>query len=82
MNQTQEQDEKKFYEVIVENTQRGDLYKLKFKNDNTIYLGIPVICATCEDENEVKFNFKVIEPKGHKDLITEYISEIEYLQRT
>ena len=82
MNQSEEQNEKKFYETIVENTQRGDLYRLKFKNDNTIYLGIPVICATCEDENEVKFNFKVIEPKGGKDLITEYISEIEYMKRT
>jgi len=66
VSQAEEQNEKKFYETIVENTQRGDLYRVKFKNNNTIYLGIPVICATCEDEERLNFPLRSLNPGGKR----------------
>lgn len=73
--------EQKFYEEIMQNNQKGDLYRIKFKGDNTVYEGIPVISSTQSSEEGDSFTLKVLKPKGGKNQITGLISELEYLEQ-
>ncbi len=73
---------REFYEEIMQNTQKGDTYRIKFKRDNTVYEGIPVISPTESSDEGEAFLLKVLKPKGGKEQFTELISEIEYLKRT
>jgi hypothetical protein len=70
-----------YYEIITMNAQKGETYAIKFKNDPTVYVGIPVLYHgfTSGDEEDV-FSLKVLEPKERQGILRKSIRDIELLE--
>jgi hypothetical protein len=68
-----------FYEVIAHNTQKGDTFALRFKDDPIRYVGIPVLDSSASEDDE--FNFKIFEPEENKGLVKRSIEEIEWMDK-
>jgi hypothetical protein len=66
-----------FYEKLALNRQIGEPYKIKFKNDDTIYIGIPVL----EGTDDTKFSFKVSDPEDKQGMRKDNIKDIECMEK-
>lgn len=58
--------QKSYRESIAANTQKGELYRVRFKGDRTEYTGIPAMLPGMMAEDRDLFAFKVVEPKDKK----------------
>jgi hypothetical protein len=70
---------KDYYQIISLNTQKGDVYEIKFNDDDIIYQGIPSLCAGCSPHEE-EFTFKIVRPAGKKEVLEKTTADIEYMK--
>jgi hypothetical protein len=70
-----------YFETLVQNIQKGEMYSIKFKNDPVNYTGIPFIRLAADMGNETVFIFKVLSPDDNIGILEKTLSEIEILQR-
>jgi hypothetical protein len=70
-----------YYETLVQNVQKGEMYSIKFKNDPVTYTGIPFIRQKSDSVHDPLFVFKVLGPDNHKGVHEKAVSEIEILER-
>jgi hypothetical protein len=68
------------FETFVQNVQKGDIYRVKFKDDPTYYTGIPMIPGSYQ-EDVLTFILKVLEPEKIKGIHEKSITEIEILEK-
>ena len=73
-----EQTPQSFYHVIAHNVQKGDAYAIKFKNDPVVYVGVPVLDLTGEDN---QFTFQIMEPEDKKGIVVRAIDSIELMKQ-
>jgi hypothetical protein len=73
----EENDTFEFYEKLSLNRQIGEPYKIKFKNDDTIYIGIPVL----EGTDDTMFSFKVSDPEDKQGMRKDNIKDIEFMEK-
>ncbi|HFE62838.1 MAG TPA: hypothetical protein ENK14_00285 [Caldithrix sp.] len=71
----------KFVKMLRDNAMKGDSFYVKFKDDATVYLGIPVLRSNFSQSNENSFSFNVMKPKEKAGIRQKLISDIEYLQK-
>jgi protein-tyrosine phosphatase len=75
---TIEQTTKGFYETLALNVQKGDTFVIRFKNDPTVYVGVPMLDLTAPDE---RFAFQILEPAAKKGLVSRTIDSIDLMDR-
>ena len=73
-----EQTPRNFYHIIAQNVQKGDTYAIKFKNDPVVYVGLPVLDFTGEDN---QFSFQIMEPADKKGIVSRPIDSIELMKQ-
>jgi hypothetical protein len=66
-----------YYEKLSLNRRIGEPYKIKFKNDDTVYIGIPVL----EGTDDTKFSFKVSEPEDKRGMRKDNLKDIESMEK-
>ncbi len=70
-----------YFEKLVQNVQKGEMYKVKLKNDSRVYLAIPMIPGRYQNEDPSKFLLKVIAPEAEKGVHEHLVEDIELLER-
>jgi hypothetical protein len=68
-----------YYEILVNNHEKGETYTIKFRDNPVIYKGIPMIPRVQDDENI--FKFKIVSPPKYKGIKEMSINEIEKLEK-
>lgn len=68
-----------FYKMIATNRQRGKLYRLRLKDNTTVFVGVPVITAETADRAD-EFEFRITEPEENRGVIQTTITDIETLE--
>ena len=71
-----------YFEKLVENVQKGEIYEVKLKNDSRIYQGIPIIPGRYQNGNPQKFILQVVAPEADKGIYEHLLEDIELLERT
>lgn len=72
---------RKHVKILRDNALKGDSFYIKFKNDDTVYLGIPVLRSNFSQSDEDSFSFNVMKPGDKAGIHQKLISDIEYLQK-
>ena len=75
---------KRIYEyraIFSNNSFTGELYLVKFYNDETLYAGIPIAQSRTSQENGSTFSFNIIEPEGASGVFRRPFHDIEYAVR-
>lgn len=70
-----------YFEKLVQNVQKGEMYKVKLRNDSQTYLAIPMIPGRFQNENPPKFLLKVVAPEADKGVYEHLVGDIELLER-
>ncbi len=70
-----------YFEKLVQNVQKGELYEVKLKNDSRIYLAIPMIPGRYQNDDPSKFLLKVVAPEADKGVYEHLVTDIESLER-
>jgi hypothetical protein len=70
-----------YYETLIQNVQKGEMYSIKFKDDPEIYTGIPFIRYKSDTNYNPHFVFKVLSPDHYEGVYERAVSEIEILER-
>lgn len=74
-----EQEEKR--QLIVQNTQKGQHYRIMFSHDSAIYEGIPVISPDRDSGDPDAFEMRLVTPPGEDaKVIRRSISDIAWLE--
>jgi hypothetical protein len=70
------------WEAIVQNAQKGELYRIKFRGDPVTYEGIPLARPGWTSEKPGRFEFDVVRPERHRGVSERAIGEIETFERS
>lgn len=70
------------WEQIVLNAQKGEPFRIKFRDDPTVYQGIPVTDPGMTDPREGEFEFLVTEPENMRGHGKHVIGDVEWIERT
>lgn len=70
---------KEYYEVLVQNAQKGESYLMKLKDNPIVYIAIPLIQYNFSTEDENTFVFNVLQPIEQKGVYKKSIEDIEML---
>ncbi len=70
---------KEYFEILVQNVEKGDTYSITFKDNPEPYTGIPMIHRLEADKN--KFIFQVIRPEKYKGVHECKIQDIEKMEK-
>lgn len=68
-------------EIIVENAQKGELYRMMFKDDPVTYEGIPVALPGVTSSDDDVFDFKVVEPPRKRGMLRRSVHQISWLEK-
>ena len=71
-----------YQERFIQNRQKGDVYKIKFHGDPTVYKGIPIIESSAAFKEPISFDFRVLEPEAGAEIQERLVSSIEYAERS
>ena len=74
-------DQNKFYEIFSMNALKGEQYYLKFRDDPTIYVGIPMIRSGFRQKEETAFTLQILLPKSHKGVYERRLQDLEYIEK-
>lgn len=75
-----EQYKQEFYEILVNNHEKGETYSIKFRDNPQIYTGIPMIPRFHGDDEE-KVVIKILTPEKSKGVIEGSVDDIEVLEK-
>lgn len=70
-----------YFEKLVQNVQKGEMYSVKLKNDPLVYLAIPMIPGRYQNDEPARFVLKVVAPESNKGVFEHSIEDIEWLER-
>jgi hypothetical protein len=70
-----------YYEILVQNQQKGEIYKIKFRNETQTFTGIPMISHRIQQSNDSSFVFNILSPEEHKGIYERSLREIESLEK-
>ena len=70
---------KEYYEILVNNHEKGETYSIKFRDNPQVFTGIPMIPRFQDDYS--KFVFKIASPEKYKGIKEMDVSEIEKLEK-
>lgn len=70
-----------FREIISQNAQKGEPYRIKFMNDPVIYTGVPIAMTRLASIDNDQFDFKVVEPPEHSGVQHRSMGEIESMEK-
>jgi hypothetical protein len=68
-----------FYEILVNNHEKGETYSIKFRDNPQVYTGIPMVPRDRDDDDI--FIFKVLSPEKYKGIHEKSIREIEKIEK-
>ncbi len=71
---------KEYYETLSQNALRGDTYLIKFRDDNIVYEGIPMLRSNLSSEDDETLTLDVLKPEDKKGVIHRSIRDIELLK--
>jgi len=74
-------DPEKNFEILAQNARKGELYRIKLKDDPVVYTCIPLMNFALKTDNDTKFTMRVFEPEDRVGTCTRFISEIELLEK-
>ncbi len=70
-----------YYEELVQNVQKGEIYSIKIKDDPQVYSAIPMIPYHLQGGNHHKFVLKILHPKQYAGVHEQLLEDIETLER-
>ena len=70
-----------YYEQLVQNVQKGEVYSVKMRDDPRVYLSIPMIPGRLQNSDPAIFLLKVIAPDDRQGVYEFLLEDIEYLER-
>ncbi len=70
-----------YHAMFSNNSFDGELYLVKFYNDETLYAGIPIAHARPVSGKRATFSFNIIEPEAASGVFRRPFHEIEYAVR-
>jgi len=70
-----------YYEILVQNVQKGELYTIKLKDDPQIYISIPMIPGRYQNSHPIKFLMNVVVPEEKQGEHEYSLDDIEYIER-
>ena len=70
-----------YYEKLVQNVQKGEVYVVKLKKDPQVYSAIPMIPGRLQNDPSDKFVLKILAPVERKGVYEFSIDEVEYIER-
>ena len=70
-----------YYEELVQNVQKGEIYSVKIKDDPQVYSAIPMIPYHLQGGDHNKFVLKIIHPKQYEGVHEQLLENIEKLER-
>jgi hypothetical protein len=68
-----------YYEILVNNHEKGETFSIKFRDNPQVYTGIPMVPRVQDDEDI--FIFKVFSPAKYKGIHEKSIREIETIEK-
>ena len=71
----------KYYEILVQNAQKGESYLIRLKDDPTVYLAIPLLRGNYDTEDDSTFIMNILRPEKYKGVYKEPIEDIEMLKK-
>lgn len=77
----EDQNQRRHFEILSQNTLKGETYFIKFKDDPTTYKGIPMLRANITFGEDSIFTFNILEPSSKKGVSHKSISDIEFLKK-
>ncbi|MFW5830602.1 MAG: hypothetical protein ACOC1D_01280 [Prolixibacteraceae bacterium] len=76
----EENRKQEFYELLVQNVQKGEVYAVKLKGDPQIYSAIPMIPGRLQNNDPGKFVLKVLAPAERKGVYEYTMDELESIE--
>jgi hypothetical protein len=70
-----------YYEILVQNAQKGETYKMKLTTSPVTYLAIPMKNLGTRSGDKNMFSYQVLYPEDQKGLYEGWIDEIELLEK-
>jgi hypothetical protein len=70
----------KVLEVLVQNAQRGERYRVKLVNDPVVYEGIPLSTPGATTQDDDTFRLDVTAPPEQAGMLHSRISNIEWIE--
>ena len=74
-------DPNKFYEIFSMNALKGEQYYLKFRDDPTIYVGIPLLRSRFAHSNPETFTVQILLPGSRKGIYQKRFDTLEYIEK-
>ncbi|MFO7615404.1 MAG: hypothetical protein R6W71_12280 [Bacteroidales bacterium] len=71
----------RYYEILAQNAQKGEIYILKLKDDPVMYLTIPMIHPSRDDSGDEFFTYKVLKPDYSQGIYRGFLMDIELLEK-
>jgi len=71
----------KYYELFCGNSHRGAAYTIKFKNDDSEYVGIPMAGPSVMTGDESLFHFEILEPESKRGARKKLYRMIDYIRK-
>ena len=72
---------REFHTMFSNNSFSGELYLVKFVNDDTLYSGIPIARSRSMTDASETFSFNVIEPEAESGVYEMPFQDIEFAVR-
>jgi hypothetical protein len=70
-----------YYNLLVENAEKCEVYNLKLINDPRIYTAIPMVPLKLQEDHTLRFAFRILQPESFEGLYERNIEDIEYLEK-
>ena len=71
----------KYFDVISQNSLKGESYYIKFKEDANIYLGIPILRTGFSQSDDGSFSFNILEPREKSGYSQKLIQDIQFFEK-
>lgn len=71
----------KYYEILSQNSQKGEVYLVKLKENPVIFEGIPLINELAVSSPDNSFIIKIHKPEKYKGFFKASIDDIEQLEK-
>jgi len=68
-------------ENILQNAQKGEIYRLRFEGDPVTYTGMPVAMPGSTGMDDEVFEFRILEPEEKAGVQRRSIHEIAWLEK-
>ena len=70
-----------YFESLVHNVQKEEMYSVKLKNDTQVYQAISMIPGRYQNNEPAKFLLEVTVHESNKGVFEHQIDDIEWLER-